>query len=283
MTNIPPRQLSVDILAGGLKTRRVGRRIVVLPQVDSTNTYALQTLATSAGADADGTVVFAEHQTAGRGRLGRSWHAPTGASLLTTTLLWEADDNHHAAYWCMAAAIAVVRGIEAATDLDPMIRWPNDVYIGDRKVSGILVEVRRADPVVNHEPSAGDQKTQGVFVAIGIGVNCLQHAGHFPEEIRHKATSLEMASAHAVDRVAVARAIMRALDDVSGAAGRISDAQLAAAWTERSGDIGTATTLISGGQQFDGRIVDVHPQHGLVLQLETGARRHFDPATTSRL
>lgn len=276
MSGSPPRQLSVDSLADGLNTRRVGRRIIVLPQVDSTNTYALETEALSAGAQADGTVVFTEHQTAGRGRLGRSWHAPTGASLLMTALLWEDGDDRPSAYWCMAAAIAVVRGIEAATDLDPMIRWPNDVYIDGRKLAGILVEVRRAD-------SIGEQKTQGAFVAIGIGVNCLQHAGHFPEDIRQQATSLEIASAHAVDRVAVAQAIMRALDEVSGASGLISDAQLASAWTERSGDIGTATTLVSGGQQFNGRIVDVHPQHGLVLQLETGARKHFDPATTSRL
>lgn len=283
MTSSPPRQLSVDSLVDGLNTRRVGRRILVLPQVDSTNTYALQTVATSPSAQSDGTVVFTEHQTAGRGRLGRSWHAPTGASLLMTTLLWETDDDRPSAYWCMAAAIAVVRGIEAATDLDAMIRWPNDVYIDGRKVAGILVEVRRPDSIGDRGLPAGEKKTQGAFVAIGIGVNCLQHAGHFPEDMRQQATSLEMASTHAVDRVAVAQAIMRALDDVSGAAGPISDARLAAAWTEHSGDIGTATTLVSGGQHFNGRIVDVHPQHGLVLQLETGARRHFDPATTSRL
>ena len=283
MSSSPPRQLSVDLLSDGLSTRRVGRRILVLPQVDSTNTYALETVATAAGDQADGTVVFTEHQTAGRGRLGRSWHAPTGASLLMTSLLWEADDDHTAAYWCMAAALAVVRGIEAATDLDPMIRWPNDVYLDGRKVAGILVEVRRPDSIGNRGLPAGEKEARGAFVAIGIGVNCLQHAGHFPEDIRQKATSLEIASAHAVDRVAVAQAIMRALDDVSGASGTISDARLAAAWTEHSGDIGAATTLVSGGERFDGRIVDVHPQHGLVLQLETGARRHFDPATTSRL
>ena len=266
MASSPPRQLSVDLLADGLNTRRVGRRILVLPQVDSTNTYALETVATSAGAQADGTVVFTEHQTAGRGRLGRSWHAPTGASLLMTTLLWEADDDRPSAYWFMAAAVAVVRGIEAATDLDPMIRWPNDVYLNSRKAAGILVEVRRPDSIGGRGLSAGERKTQGAFVAIGIGVNCLQHPGHFPEDIRQKATSLEIVSAHAVDRVAVAQAIMQALDDVSGASGPISDAQLAAAWTEHSGDIGTAATLVGGGQRFDGRIIDVHPQHGLVLQ-----------------
>lgn len=277
MAGSQARQLSVELLADGLKTRRVGRRILLLPQVDSTNTYALETVATSGGAAADGTVIFTEHQTAGRGRLGRPWHSPIGASLLMTALLWENDDNERASsYWCMAAAVAVLRGIEAATDLDPMIRWPNDVYLDDRKLAGILVEVRRPIPI-------DEEKTPGAFVAIGIGVNCLQHPGHFPEDIRGQATSLEMASALAVDRGAIAQAIMRALDDVSGASGPISDARLAAAWTERSGDIGAATTLVSGGQRFTGRIVDVHPQYGLVLQLETGARRHFDPATTSRL
>jgi len=276
-------QLTPETLADGLRTRRVARRIICLPEVDSTNTYALQTLAATEGPAADGTVVFAEHQTAGRGRLGRAWHAPAGASLLMTILLWEAPDSRSPAYWMMAAAVSVVRGIEQTTDLDPQIRWPNDVYLSGRKVAGILVEVRRPG-LGRAAPSATASNTNGsAFVAIGIGVNCLQHAGHFPAELRQQATSLEMASSHPVDRVAVARALLQALDDVLNDRAHGHVARLRTAWTAHSGDIGTSTTLLCDGRQFRGRIADVHPEHGLLLQLETGARRHFDPATTSRL
>src|SRR5262245_19668233 len=84
-------QLTVELLTLGLQTRRIGRQVIVLDQVQSTNDYALQTIAPSQGRDADGLAIFAEHQTAGRGRLGRSWQAPRGSSLTFTTLLWERD------------------------------------------------------------------------------------------------------------------------------------------------------------------------------------------------
>jgi BirA family biotin operon repressor/biotin-[acetyl-CoA-carboxylase] ligase len=262
-------QLQAADLLEGLATRRIGRHIVVLPEVPSTNSYALETLAAEAGTAADGHVVFAEYQTEGRGRLGRPWHSPRGAGLTFTVLLCEDGVQAPVARLVMTTAVAVVAGIEEATDVAPVIRWPNDVYVRDRKLAGILMEVRTLN--------SGIRAT-----AIGIGVNCLQHAGHFPPEIRDRATSLELQASRPVDRVAVAQAILRQLDGYLAEGCPISDDRLADAWRTHSADIGAHVTLRREGRTFSGRIVDVHPQGGLLLQLDTGGRCEFDPVTTTR-
>lgn len=257
--------LTPHALAEGLASRRVGRRILVLPEVDSTNRYALA-LAAAEGPSSDGMVVFAEQQTAGRGRFGRSWHAPRGASLLMAVLLWEDWLKRGPAFSVMAAGLALLRGIEASTDVSPVIRWPNDLYVRNRKLAGVLVEVGE----------------QGRVAAIGIGLNCLQQTGHFPEEIRDRSISLEMASSGTVHRPAVARAILHALDDEFGSSRGEDTARLAAEWSAHSDDIGRRTTLFSAGERVRGQIVDVHPETGLVLQGDNGVRRYFDPETTTR-
>jgi len=272
--------LTEDAIKAGLRTCRVGRRIIVMPEVDSTNTHALQCIAPEAGPDADGTVVFAERQTAGRGRLGRAWHSPTGASLLFTVILSETEPLRCVARWMMAAAVSVVRGIEATTDVSPTIRWPNDVCVSGRKLAGILVETRTLAASRGAEASSG--RDEGRVVAIGIGVNCLQHAGHFPGEIRSAATSLELETSKPVDRPLIARGILEALDAVLRDSEETGDSRLAALWARHSADIGTRVTLASGGERFTGRILDIEPSQGLLLQLDTGARRHFDPSTTTR-
>jgi len=256
-------------LLRGLNTRRVGREIIVLPEVDSTNTFVLDCVAAERGRSADGTVVFAEYQSAGRGRQGRTWDSPRGASLLFTVLLWEEESKLSHAQVVMNAALAVVEGVEEASEVEPVVRWPNDIHVGKRKLAGILVETRLLQP-----PRRA--------VALGIGLNCLQHAAHFPPELRDKATSLELECAHAVDRGAVAQALLRALDRRFAVVGAASDDVLARAWRERSDDIGARGTFWAAGREYTGWIVDVHPVNGLVLQLDAGGRLHFDPLTTNR-
>lgn len=262
-------RLNAERIVAGLSTARLGRRVLVLDEIDSTNEYALSVLAPRDGVAADGTAVLTEHQTAGRGRLGRSWHSPRGASLAMTVLLCESRLPPSPVRLVMAGGVAVAKAVASTTDVEPVIRWPNDVYVGSKKLAGILVEARGVGP-------------DSWALAIGIGINCLQHAGHFPPELRDRATSLELESKHAIDREAVAVAVMNELDALVRRDSSVSDVALADQWRARSADLGTRVTLREDGQTYTGVILDVHPQSGLVLQLDTGARRHFDPATTSR-
>lgn len=291
-----PHLLSAGAIAAELRTARVGRRVTVLPEIDSTNTFALQTLAPREGPDADGTAVFAERQTAGRGRLGRQWHSPTGASVMCTILLHEPNNAARPAFWMMGAAVAVARTIEGTTDVSPQIIWPNDIYVGEKKLAGILVEATVTGSAL--EISQGDRTDiaapRGItrrdkssnhaaaWIAIGIGINCLQQPMHFPEALRTCSTSLHIESRDPIDRLTLARRLLRELDALFAEPARVSDDDLTAEWCRRSADIGRRVTLISGREQVSGVILDIHPREGLVLQPDIGSRRHFDPATTSR-
>jgi len=321
-------RLTADDLAAELGTRRIGRRVVVFDELPSTNTHALETLAADpVDADGycggDGAVVFAEHQTAGRGRLGRRWHSPRGASLMFTVLLLESDGNstalakrqanitdsssfhdstatdspatdsqirqspfairhshsdilnsqlaiRNSSLLPLVVAVALADAVHISTGVECLLRWPNDLYVGPRKLAGILIESRSVAP-------------GRLAVAIGIGVNCLQHAEHFPPELRDRATSLDLECRRPIDRVAVARAAMQRLDALLGEPGTIDDNRIIAQWKARSADLGQRVTLVEAGHAFSGSILEVDPIDGLLLQLDTGARRAFHPATTSRI
>ncbi len=262
-------RLSAEALHDGLTTERIGRTITVLDEVDSTNSYALDRLARDEGTAADGHVIIAEHQTAGRGRLGRSWQSPRGAGLTLTTLLWERPESFSTARLIMAAAVAVARAVEHTTDVVPTIRWPNDIYVKEKKLTGILVEARAC-------------ANQPMPIAVGIGLNCLQHVGHFPPEIRESATSLEIESRGPIDRVAVARGLIGELDRCFSRKRPLSDDAIATEWRERSSDIGSRVTVRCDGKSYTGQILDINPHAGMLLQLDVGGRREFDLATITR-
>lgn len=289
----PEHVLCAKSIGSALDTHRVGRRVVVLPEVESTNTLALELAngdaaaladtrddvngvqvysrgqSTTDAANMDGIVLIAERQTRGRGRLGRVWQCPNGAGLTLTILLIEPIGATTPAAWMMTAGISVVRGIIESTDVTPSLRWPNDVYVNDRKLAGILVESRRLD---------GDREA----VAIGIGINCLQQSGHFDASIRHRAISLDMLSRDAIDRHRVAGQVLSKLDGALGNLMHRDESRLIESWQAHSADIGAHVQLQSDGHTFRGRIIDVHPRDGVLVQLDDGGRRQFDPAVTTR-
>jgi len=304
---MPSHRLTIDELAHGLDTVRIGRRLHVFDELGSTNSHALEHYSDE-GRAADGVVIFAEHQTAGRGRLGRRWQSPRGASLLFTVLLIEsrnvaqgkggtvkpqlgsavgkgacpardlhcqqkADDSatqYTASHLSLLTAVATAEAIRGNTDVDAVIRWPNDLYVRDRKLAGILIETR-------------DWPAGLVATAIGIGVNCLQQPGHFPPDLGRPATSLDIESAKPIDRAAVARAILTRLDRRLADADTCLDAHLHDSWKNLSNDIGQRVTLVESGIEHSGRILDLDPADGLLLQLDTGARRAFHAHSTTRL
>lgn len=258
--------LQVAALTDGLSLRRVGRHVVCIGDCDSTNLEAARRVA-EAGRGIDGWVIFAERQTAGRGRLGRRWDAPRGSSILMTAIICE--PTAVAQRLVLAAAVAVCDAVQDAAHVTAALRWPNDVYVGPRKLAGVLVE---------STPIAG---TERAFL-VGIGVNCLQHAAHFAPELSARATSLEIESHEPVDRVAVARQMLTRLDEWVGRIDGAADKTLSEAWLARSGEIGQRIELVRDGVQFRGTVVDLDPSEGLLVQLDGGGRALFDPLTTRR-
>jgi BirA family biotin operon repressor/biotin-[acetyl-CoA-carboxylase] ligase len=198
LISAPERLIAADLLAG-LPPEGViiGREIIVLEETSSTND-----LAARAGDDglAEGIVIFAEKQRAGRGRLGRAWQSPPYRGLLFSVLLRPAGPLERWSELTFCAALAVAETAERETGRPAAIKWPNDVLIAGRKICGILLE--------NHQG-----RSPGCVVA-GIGLNVRQSSDEFPPELRERASSLALMAApgQTVSRRAAAIGVLERLE-----------------------------------------------------------------------
>jgi len=254
--------------------RRLGRRVELLPEIDSTNAYLL---AHAADWD-DGSVVVAEFQSAGRGRQGRRWLAPRGSSILLSVLLIEPEGSLRITHGTMLAAVAASQALEAETDCRPGLRWPNDLVVGGKKLGGILAESTPRAP----QP---DRKHAKRAVVIGIGLNCFQQPGHFGAELADTATSLEIECAQPVDRPALARRLVERLDVLLSNDPRqqCTWPGLREAWIARSDDFGARVTLLENSRRYTGTVLEIADNGDLLVELDSGGRRRFEPTTTTRI
>lgn len=166
------------------------------PSIDSTNTRAKELAAQGAP---HGTVLIADHQTGGRGRLGRSFHSPGGVGIYLSLILRPNCVPSELMHLTCAAAVAACDAVEAACGIRPGIKWTNDLVWGKRKLAGILTELGLSpDGTVN-------------YAVIGIGINCCQKESDFPPEIREMAGSLHSVTGKEIDRAKVAAALLDAL------------------------------------------------------------------------
>jgi BirA family biotin operon repressor/biotin-[acetyl-CoA-carboxylase] ligase len=160
--------------------------------IDSTNRYLLDEARTGAP---EGVVAVADHQDAGRGRLGRAWSAPAGSSLLVSVLLRPAVAPDRLMLVTMAAGVALAEAVERVAGFAVALKWPNDLVVGDRKLAGLLAE---ADvPVGATRPSA---------VVVGAGCNVQWDA--FPPDLAATATACNLEAGHPVDREEVLTAFL---------------------------------------------------------------------------
>lgn len=193
-----------DLSAPRILEGLVGTRfshVEVHPSIDSTQT----TLVSEGGRD--GRVVVADHQTAGRGRQGRSWLDVPGGMLMFSALM-RGISPERASQVALAGGVAVVRAVEESAGVEARLKWPNDVRIGGKKVCGMLGEL--APP-----GWSGATPSEGHYVVLGIGTNVGHEAGELPEELG--ATSLRIASGKLVRRDDLCVSILRELDVLVGA------------------------------------------------------------------
>ena len=189
-------RLVAEELQADLGSAVIGRTIIVLEQTSSTSDAILQI----SNADSkEGVVVFAEHQTAGRGQRGNRWESAAGKGLWFSVLLRPRIDLPSSPQLTAWAAEAISGAIENEFSLTPTIKLPNDVQIDRRKVAGVLVEMRA-------------QKNAPHLAIAGIGVNVNQSREDFPTELQSRAISLAMALGEQVDRQKFAIALLRKLD-----------------------------------------------------------------------
>jgi BirA family biotin operon repressor/biotin-[acetyl-CoA-carboxylase] ligase len=199
LTGLPDRLYPEELIAGDPR-RWLGREVHYLEETDSTNRVAFELARNGA---ASGVAVIAEHQTAGRGRLGRAFFSPARRNLYTSIVLRPDITIAEAPTLILASAIGVAEAVAATLEEAERveIKWPNDVLIDGLKTSGILMEMNA-------------EATKVGFVILGIGVNLNVDRDEFPAEFRARATSLAAASGRRVDRIAFTRRLYGILEDV---------------------------------------------------------------------
>jgi len=240
---------SPENLLQNLNTHFVGRHIIYYHSLPSTMEVARE--AGWRGA-AEGTVVIAEEQTAGRGRRQRSWLSPQGGIALSLILR---PAVQHLPQMIMLASLAVTSAIETATGLKAGIKWPNDVLIRGRKVCGILIENQLRGGILE-------------FTVVGIGINVNMDPSAYPE-ISEIATSLSAELGHQVSRSELVKALLVELErlylDIR--AGQ----SLYQRWRERLVILGQEVQVIEGGQVEQGVAEDVDGDGSLLLRCSDGS------------
>jgi BirA family biotin operon repressor/biotin-[acetyl-CoA-carboxylase] ligase len=223
-----------------LDTRRLGRRVLVFARVDSTNTRALDY---AGHPDGDGLALLADEQTAGRGQHGRTWSAAPRSSVLLSLLLWPPGRLARPVIltaWAAVSVCAVVREITGAT---PRIKWPNDVLVGGKKVCGILIEQSRQ----------GDSAA----TVLGLGLNVTQSQEEFAAAGLPLATSLAASAAGPLDTDAVARRLLRELDEQYDRLLVGDLAGLEGQWQRYLGQLGKEVVLECIHGLYPGRLVEL--------------------------
>lgn len=234
-----------------LHTKELGQNLYVLSSVDSTNNYA-KTIAASGAPH--GTAVIADTQTGGRGRLGRSFLSPPGAGLYLSVVLRPQVDSAQALLLTSAAAVAVCRAVDRFVTTPAQIKWVNDVYLGGKKLCGILTE------------AVSDLESGHVeFVVIGIGINLTCAA--FPEELKEIAVSLEEYREGKVGRGALAAAVLEELEQVCG---QLDTAAFMQEYKRRSCVIGKRVKAIRAGISREVFIEDIDDTGALLVRNEAG-------------
>ncbi len=239
--------LDAAALKKKINGRKFGSKIFAFDTIDSTNNCARAL----AGCWAEeGTLVFAERQTAGKGRLGRTWQANPYENLTFSIVLRPTLPPEALNLLPLYAAVAVAEAIEHETGLAVECKWPNDLLIGGKKSAGILLE--------------GSMNENGLeYVVLGIGVNVNQT--EFAEDIAPRATSLKVQSGREIDRVRLLREILRTLEIHYASIMKKGFHNLLPLWLSRTTMINREISVTQDGNVITGIVKGLSPEGALVL------------------
>lgn len=261
----------------GLRTVWLGRNLVYYPAIGSTNEEAKRLADEGA---LEGTLVIAEEQIAGRGRMGRRWVAPAGSSLLLSMILRPRLAATESARVTMACGLAVVEAIEQIAGIQAGLKWPNDVLIGGRKVAGILTEMASAGAVVE-------------YLVVGVGINVHGDPATFMKnatgrrdtwqnaleqdpslaDFAWRATSVSFEAGRPISRLAL---LWRFLEIFEKRYERVKAGDSPyREWAQRMAILGQCVRVSTSEGSYAGRAVGVDENGALILELVGGSRRHI--------
>lgn len=248
-----PDIVNYDEIKEILHTQIVGKKVIYYSSLESTNKTAKEV----AAVNKEGTVVVAEQQTKGRGRLGREWISPNRKGLYFSVILKPDTDPTKVAKLTLLGAAAVNMGF-LDIGIESEIKWPNDIIIGGKKVAGILTEMNCELGTINH-------------VILGIGINVNQSMEEIPYELRDRATSLFLVKGKVVDRKELFAAVLNRLDQfyIDFDDGENIDSILEIC-RDKSAVIGKDVIVIQGSTSRKGHAVGINHDGELQVRFDTG-------------
>jgi BirA family biotin operon repressor/biotin-[acetyl-CoA-carboxylase] ligase len=252
-----PDLLTPSEIRPSLRTKWMGKAIHHFHSMDSTNSKAYQ-LALQ-GAE-EGEIVVAESQKKGRGRLGRKWFSPPSSNLYLSVILRPEIPPQQASLMTLMAAVATAGAIHRFSGLQPMIKWPNDILLKNRKVAGLLNEIHSETDRIH-------------FVILGIGVNLNMDEKMFSKEIRSLATSLKREMGQSVSRKAFLQTLLEELEMWYETFLREGAAPVLKAWRDRAKIHGRPVKVTSFREVLTGTAIDVDSDGALILETKEGERK----------
>jgi BirA family biotin operon repressor/biotin-[acetyl-CoA-carboxylase] ligase len=245
-------ELSAVSITRGLGTRFVGQKVVHYPKLASTMAVAKEEVV---GAE-EGTVIIAEEQTAGKGRLERSWVSPRGCIALSVILYPDPSDLPSLV---MVASLAVVKAIESVTGLKPQIKWPNDIMINGKKVCGVLVE-------------SGIRDRNRTYAVIGIGINVNVETSSIGEVLL-PATSLSDEMGREVSRLELVKRLLVEMERLYIMAK--GSEVVYQEWRDSLETLGKMVRVRSGDTVYEGIAESVERDGNLMIRRRDGSLRRF--------
>ncbi len=245
-----PDLLSAHEIQFKLNTHSIGQKVYAFDSLPSTMDEAFRLGMQGAP---EGTVVCAEGQTKGRGRLGRVWVSPKGKGIYCSIILRPKLSTDQMSRLTLMTAVAIAEAIKKVTGLKPLIKWPNDLMLGGKKLAGILTELR----------AEADQVT---FVVVGFGINVNATAS----QILDTATSLKNVTHHSVNRIELFQEILRSLEHWYARIlkGRFDDVLKYV--RKNSATIKQRVRIIEGSSNLEGKATDIDSDGGLLIRLANG-------------
>lgn len=241
-----PDALSPSAIKALLNTRVIARNIRYTDTVDSTNEEAKRHYLES-----DGTLFISERQSAGKGRLGHEWESPRGAGIWMSLLLKPDMPPRDVSQITLIAGIAVCRAVGS----NAMIKWPNDIIIGTRKLCGILTEM-----------SAEVERVNYIICGIGINVN----SQSFEDDLKDKATSLFIETGKHFTRSELVAAVMNEFETIYSSFLRSGFASVREEYLRLCVTLGREVRVISRNKELRGRALDIDENGGLIIETDNG-------------
>ena len=246
--------LAIPAIQAFLSTDSLGRRIHVHERLDSTNREAMAMAQAGAG---HGTLVLADGQTAGKGRMARTWFSPPGLNIYASVIIRVPMEPSRMAVWLswlpLMAALGVAEAIETVADARVAVKWPNDLLIGERKLAGILCE-------------SGTSPGVGAFQVIGMGINVNGGRTDFPEELQESATSIRQETGGLIDRNRLVAQLLTGLESRMKELLSAGREPLARAYRRRCATIGrTVKALLADGNECIGTAEAIAEDGSLTL------------------